>query len=142
MTLIGQQRQRLALQHPKTISLTRRLVDVESADDDGEVAAIAGRERPLHRHAGEEVATLPRSVAVLQMFLGDVEEQRLLGAGLAVAQQEFGRLALARETDQLQTGDVVLDDQQGAVLLLAARREGDAQLGLRSRRQEDHDALL
>ena len=39
----------------------------------------------IYGDTGEEIAAVPRTVAVLQVFLADVEEQRLRRSGLPVA---------------------------------------------------------
>ena len=48
VALIGEERQRLALEHPEPVAFARRLVDVESGDGNGEMASIPCRKRPLH----------------------------------------------------------------------------------------------
>lgn len=48
VALIGQKRQRLALEHPESVTLAGRLVDVKSGDGDREMASIPRRKRPLH----------------------------------------------------------------------------------------------
>ncbi len=60
-----------------------------------------------------EVARLPGPVAVLEVFVADVELEGVAGRlRRHVAEQEPRALALAAQTDQFQARHVVLDDDQ------------------------------